>query len=633
VSKKVSYQFALFKGDEEITPELGLLAWITANSSSELKLVVDYFKIPANQTSDLSLGIVPNTSAKLILLHDPTGSIDSTLKAKVNGGSTEYSIAPDLLMSEALSSVSVTNDSSSVKEIYIYSIISNGVVASNVSTVSISPTSTFLELLDSPTTYSGQTGKLVAVNSGETALEFISPTSGDVVGPASSTDNAVPRFDSTTGKLLQNSGVTVDDSGNLTANNISGTNTGDQDISGLLVKASNLSDLVSASTARTNLGLAIGSDVQAWSTILDNTTASYTTTEETKLSNIEALADVTDEANVVAALDGATLTSATVSGTDKVIIQDVDDSNNIKTVTAQSIADLVTGAVTSVNSQTGVVVLDADDIDDTSTINKFVTSSDLTTLSNTSGTNTGDQDLSGLMVKSNNLSDLTNTSTARTNLGVDAAGTDNSTDVTLDGTPDYITITGQTITRNAVDLTTDVTGDLPVTEGGTGASDASTARTNLGLAIGTNVQAYNANLTTWAGKTAPSGTVVGTSDSQTLTAKTLTDMTISGDVTFTETDDGNSSTADTIDWGASLKHKSTLTGNCTYTFTAPTGPCNLLLKVIQDATGSRTATWPASVKWAGGAAPTLSTAASAIDIISFYYDGTNYYGQAGLAFS
>jgi hypothetical protein len=40
---------------------------------------------------------------------------------------------------------------------------------------------------------------------------------GDVVGPTSSTDNAIARFDTTTGKLLQNSTVTIDDNGN-TAN-------------------------------------------------------------------------------------------------------------------------------------------------------------------------------------------------------------------------------------------------------------------------------------------------------------------------------------------------------------------------------------------------------------------------------
>lgn len=37
--------------------------------------------------------------------------------------------------------------------------------------------------------------------------------SGDVVGPASSTDNAIVRFDSTTGKLIQNSAVSIDDTG------------------------------------------------------------------------------------------------------------------------------------------------------------------------------------------------------------------------------------------------------------------------------------------------------------------------------------------------------------------------------------------------------------------------------------
>jgi hypothetical protein len=58
-------------------------------------------------------------------------------------------------------------------------------------------------------------------------------------------------------------------------------------------------------------------------------------------------------------------------------------------------------------------------------------------------------------------------------------------------------------------------------------NNASAARTTLGLVIGADVQAYDADLTTWAGKTAPSGTVVGTSDTQTLTNKTLTTPVIS----------------------------------------------------------------------------------------------------------
>ena len=100
----------------------------------------------------------------------------------------------------------------------------------------------------------------------------------------------------------------------------------------------------------------------------------------------------------------------------------------------------------------------------------------------------------------------------------------------------------------------------------------------------------------------------------------------------TEVDNGNSGTADTIDWGAGNFQKSTMTGNCTFTFTAPSVKGRFQLMLVQDGTGSRTATWPAAVKWPGGTAPTLSTAASSIDIITFYYDGTNYYGVETLDF-
>lgn len=74
------------------------------------------------------------------------------------------------------------------------------------------------------------------------------------------------------------------------------------------------------------------------------TTNKFTTAAEiSKLAGIETGADVTDETNVVSSLNGATLTAVTVATGDKVLIQDVSDSNNIKTVTAQSIADLGSG--------------------------------------------------------------------------------------------------------------------------------------------------------------------------------------------------------------------------------------------------------------------------------------------------
>ena len=60
--------------------------------------------------------------------------------------------------------------------------------------------------------------------------------------------------------------------------------------SGDLLAANNLSDLTNTTTARANLGVAIGSDVQAHSSVLDGTTASFTTAEESKLAGIEASA-------------------------------------------------------------------------------------------------------------------------------------------------------------------------------------------------------------------------------------------------------------------------------------------------------------------------------------------------------
>jgi hypothetical protein len=50
-----------------------------------------------------------------------------------------------------------------------------------------------------------------------------------------------------------------------------------------------------------------------------------------------------------------------------------------------------------------------------------------------------------------------------------------------------------------------------------------------------------------------------------------------------------------------------------------------LVKFVQDATGSRTVSFPAAWKWAGGTAPTLTSTASKLDIVTLVYDGTTFY--------
>ena len=98
-------------------------------------------------------------------------------------------------------------------------------------------------------------------------------------------------------------------------------------------------------------------------TALAGDTTTISSSQSTKLGNIEANADVTDATNVTAALVAAT----GISSGDKTTI--------LSNIGAGS------GAVDSVNGATGTVVLDADNIDDTSTTHKFTTAANLTKLS------------------------------------------------------------------------------------------------------------------------------------------------------------------------------------------------------------------------------------------------------------
>lgn len=71
----------------------------------------------------------------------------------------------------------------------------------------------------------------------------------------------------------------------------------------------------------------------------------------------------------------------------------------------------------------------------------------------------------------------------------------------------------------------------------------------------------------------------------------------------------------TLDFSKGNYHRITMpTGNITIAFSNTTNGQPVIIDIIQDATGSRTVTWP-TIKWAGGAAPTLTTAASKIDTL------------------
>ena len=75
-------------------------------------------------------------------------------------------------------------------------------------------------------------------------------------------------------------------------------------------------------------------------------------TDGAKLDLIEAKADVTDEGNVVPALDGASIPGATIATGDKVLLQDINDADSVKTATAQSIANLFVETHTASSSDT-----------------------------------------------------------------------------------------------------------------------------------------------------------------------------------------------------------------------------------------------------------------------------------------
>jgi len=133
---------------------------------------------------------------------------------------------------------------------------------------------------------------------------------------------------------------------------------------------------------------------------------------------------------------------------------------------------------------------------------------------------------------------------------------------------------------------------------------------------------YTANTVDWLDS---SVSITGLSTSATGTVLTLSDSNIlfakKGYFAEQTLTDGA-----TIDWNLSTEQvaKVTLAGN--RTLNAPSNQqagAFYSLAIIQDGTGSRTLTFNSAYKFTGATAPTLTTTASAKDIIIFKSDGTN----------
>ena len=126
-------------------------------------------------------------------------------------------------------------------------------------------------------------------------------------------------------------------------------------------------------------------------------------------------------------------------------------------------------------------------------------------------------------------------------------------------------------------------------------------------------------------------TLLGTSEaSKVVTADANGVVIFDAGVVEDETAITSTSNAATINCRDGNVFTHALTENVTYTFSNPPASgraFGFTLKIVQDST-ARTITWPASVDWAGGEAPTISAGSGEVDVFVFYThdSGTTFYG-------
>jgi hypothetical protein len=109
--------------------------------------------------------------------------------------------------------------------------------------------------------------------------------------------------------------------------------------------------------------------------------------------------------------------------------------------------------------------------------------------------------------------------------------------------------------------------------------------------------------------------------------------TLTAQVATTEYSNGNSGTSKTITWTNGDRQNVTISGDaCAFSFAGAVAGQILVLRVVVGAGGHTAWTWP-TLMWASGTPLTPGLTAGAINLYSFYFDGTNYLAQLSASYS
>ncbi len=99
----------------------------------------------------------------------------------------------------------------------------------------------------------------------------------------------------------------------------------------------------------------------------------------------------------------------------------------------------------------------------------------------------------------------------------------------------------------------------------------------------------------------------------------------------TMTPTGTTQTVNFANGNMQMINLGSATGTVTVTFTNPVPGGSYAIQITQGTT-PRVITWPASVKWPNGVTMTLTATANAVDLITFFYNGTNFLAVGGQNF-